>query len=30
MATVAGIETVKSGDVRVESIQDYHNGSDII
>jgi carbamoyl-phosphate synthase large subunit len=29
MATVAGIETVKSGDVGVESIQEYHSGSKI-
>ena len=26
MAMVAGIETVKSGDVVVESIQEYHGG----
>ncbi len=29
MATVEGIETVKSGDVGVESIQEYHNGSEL-
>lgn len=30
MATVAGIETGKSGDEGVDFIQDYHNGSNMI